>query len=303
MRSEKEMLDLITKTAEEDPRIRAAYLEGSRVNPNVPADIFQDYDVVYVVRETKSFREDASWIDRFGKRLYMQYPEDSVYFPSDAENCYGWLMQFADGNRLDLHVCTMETVRKDLELFRVLVDKDNLLPADEVRSDEIYWIQKPTPQQFHDTCNEFWLSLNNVAKGQSRDELPYLMYMNNLYNRPLLTRILEWKIGADNHFNVSVGKCAKYMKRFVSEDIYTRYLATYSAAEPEAVWDAVFVMCGLFHETAVQLSGEMDCAYDYSEAENSRAYLEHVRKLPGDAKEIYPGGEEGKGRLICQADY
>ena len=41
MRSEKEMLDLITKTAEEDPRIRAAYLEGSRVNPNVPADIFR----------------------------------------------------------------------------------------------------------------------------------------------------------------------------------------------------------------------------------------------------------------------
>ena len=50
MRSEKEMLDLITKTAEEDPRIRAAYLEGSRVNPNVPADIFQDFDVVYVVK-------------------------------------------------------------------------------------------------------------------------------------------------------------------------------------------------------------------------------------------------------------
>ena len=36
MRSEKEMLDLIIKTAEEDPRVRAAYLEGSRVNPNVP---------------------------------------------------------------------------------------------------------------------------------------------------------------------------------------------------------------------------------------------------------------------------
>ena len=129
MRSEKEMLDLIINTANEDPRIRAAYLEGSRVNPTVQADIFQDYDVVYVVEETKSFREDPSWIDRFGKRLYMQYPEDSAYFPSDVENCYGWLMQFADGNRLDLHVCTMETVKRDLELYRVVVDKDNLPPS------------------------------------------------------------------------------------------------------------------------------------------------------------------------------
>ena len=230
MRSEKEMLDLIINTANEDPRIRAAYLEGSRVNPTVQADIFQDYDVVYVVEETKSFREDSSWIDRFGKRLYMQYPEDSAYFPSDVENCYGWLMQFADGNRLDLHVCTMETVKRDLELYRVLVDKDNLLPSEPVKSEEIYWVKKPTPEQFHDTCNEFWWCLNNVAKGLWRKEIPYVMDMVNIYVRPMLTRIVEWKIGVDNHFSVSAGKCAKYMERYVSEDIYRRYLATYSSA-------------------------------------------------------------------------
>ena len=74
MRSEKEMMDLIIAVANNDVRIRAAYLEGSRANPNVPKDIFQDYDIVYVVTETRSFREDKAWIDRFGERLYMQYP-------------------------------------------------------------------------------------------------------------------------------------------------------------------------------------------------------------------------------------
>ena len=78
MRSEQEMLELITSVARSDSRIRAAYLEGSRVNPNVPKDIFQDYDVGYIVTETKSFREDKSWIDRFGTRLYMQYPEENT---------------------------------------------------------------------------------------------------------------------------------------------------------------------------------------------------------------------------------
>ena len=288
MRSEKEMLDLIINTANEDPRIRAAYLEGSRVNPTVQADIFQDYDVVYVVEETKSFREDPSWIDRFGKRLYMQYPEDSAYFPSDVENCYGWLMQFADGNRLDLHVCTMETVKRDLELYRVLVDKDNLLPSEPVKTEEIYWVKKSTPEQFHDTCNEFWWCLNNVAKGLWRKEIPYVMDMVNIYVRPMLTRIVEWKIGVDNHFSVSAGKCAKYMERYVSEDIYRRYLATYSSAETEAIWDSVLGMCDLFHEIAAELSEAMEYPYDDTEAENGRAYLEHVRRLPEDAKEIYP---------------
>lgn len=43
MRSEKEMLDLIISVANDDHRIRAAYLEGSRTNPNVPKDMFQEY--------------------------------------------------------------------------------------------------------------------------------------------------------------------------------------------------------------------------------------------------------------------
>ena len=55
MRTEKEMYDLILNIANNDERIRAVYLNGSRTNPNVPKDIFQDYDVVYVVTETKPF--------------------------------------------------------------------------------------------------------------------------------------------------------------------------------------------------------------------------------------------------------
>lgn len=53
MRSEKEMLELIINTAREDSRIHAVYMNGSRTNKNAPKDIFQDYDIVYVVEETK----------------------------------------------------------------------------------------------------------------------------------------------------------------------------------------------------------------------------------------------------------
>ena len=52
MRSEDEMMKLILQVAEDDERVRAVYLNGSRTNPNAPKDCFQDYDVVYVVTET-----------------------------------------------------------------------------------------------------------------------------------------------------------------------------------------------------------------------------------------------------------
>ena len=121
MRNEQQMLELILSTARQDERIRAVCLEGSRTNPKAPRDIFQDYDVVYVVGETASFQQDKGWIDRFGERLYMQYPEDHPVYPSDREHCYGWLIQFADGNRLDLHVSTADWVLEHDA-------KDSLLP-------------------------------------------------------------------------------------------------------------------------------------------------------------------------------
>ncbi|CAM4299364.1 hypothetical protein PAAL109150_19270 [Paenibacillus alkaliterrae] len=51
MRNEKEMMDLILNTAIADERIRAVIMNGSRTNPNVKKDCFQDYDIIYVVKD------------------------------------------------------------------------------------------------------------------------------------------------------------------------------------------------------------------------------------------------------------
>ena len=50
MRTEIEMISLIKDIAFKEENIRAAYIEGSRTNPNAPKDIFQDYDIVLLWR-------------------------------------------------------------------------------------------------------------------------------------------------------------------------------------------------------------------------------------------------------------
>lgn len=287
MRKEKEMLDLIKNIASNDVCIRAAYLEGSRSNPKIPKDIFQDYDVVYIVIDTKPFRENKDWIDQFGERLYMQYPEDNVYYPSDVENCYGWQIQFVDGNRLDLHVCTEDYALAHLELYRTLVDKDDIMPKSQETLDTRYWVKQPRNIEFQCTCHDFWWCLNNIAKGLWRDELPYVMDMIDFTVRPLLKRLLEWKIGSEHSFSVSVGKSAKYMKKYLSEKDYQQFLSTYSIAEREALWIAVFKMCDMFQKTAIEVSKKLNFDYDLEEAKNSRSFLEHIKALPADATDIY----------------
>ena len=77
MRTENEMMKLIIGVAENDERIRAVYMNGSRTNPNIKKDVFQDYDIVYVVKETLSFINDKKWTSLFGEIAIMQLPDDN----------------------------------------------------------------------------------------------------------------------------------------------------------------------------------------------------------------------------------
>ena len=74
MRTEREMTALILGVAERDSRVRAVFTNGSRANPNAPRDIFQDYDIVYVVEETASFRAQPGWVDVFGSGSSCRRP-------------------------------------------------------------------------------------------------------------------------------------------------------------------------------------------------------------------------------------
>ena len=291
MRTEKEMFDLIINTAIEDPRIRAVYMNGSRTNPNAQKDIFQDYDIVYVVNNTQPFIDDKAWIDRFGQRLYMQYPEDNVLFPdNDISRCYGWLIQFADGNRLDLHVqtvdYTLENIEKD-RLCQILLDKDGILPVMPEATDADFYVRRPEEPQFLACCNEFWWCLNNVAKGLWRKEIPYVQDMLGLCIRPELVRILSWKIGCNYDFAVSVGKSGKYMYRYLSETQWQDFLKTYADVNVENIWNSVEIMCRLFDTTARDVADALGFHYNAKEAAASWEYLHHVRTLPPDAESVF----------------
>ncbi len=290
MRIEQEMFDLILNIAKNDERIRAVFMNGSRTNPNAIKDIFCDYDIEYVVEETKSFREDKSWIDKFGERLYMQYPEGNSFFPGDVEKCYAWLIQFTDGNRLDLTVCTLTQALQDIrtdKLCKILLDKDKCLPNIPEASDEDYWVKKPTECQFMDACNEFWWCLNNVAKGLWREEVPYVMDMLNHAVRPWLILLSEWKIGFATNFSVSIGKSGKYMYRWMKKDEWNTFLKTYPAGDVKDIWEAVFTMCDLFNVIAKEVSFIMNVKYNEVEANNSLKFLKDVYVLPKDAEKIY----------------
>jgi aminoglycoside 6-adenylyltransferase len=63
VRTEIEMMELNLNTAKADERIRAVLMTGSWVNPNAKKDIFQDFDIAYIVKDIESFTSNHSWVD------------------------------------------------------------------------------------------------------------------------------------------------------------------------------------------------------------------------------------------------
>lgn len=290
MRKEKEIYELILAIAQNDKRIKAVYMNGSRTNSNAPKDIFQDYDIVYVVDETKSFIEDKKWISQFGEIMYMQYPDETPFSLSDKKNHYGWLMQFKDGNRIDLTVQTLEYAKvhiTDDKLCKILMDKENVLPVIPEASDRDYYVKKPTQEEFGACCNEFWWCTNNLAKGLWREEITYVQDMTNFVVRKQLEKVMSWKIGIATDFSVSLGKSAKYMNKWIEKESYQKFLATYFTADVDAAWKAIFIMCDLFEETAIEVADDLNYYYNKKEAEMARKYLYDVSRLPKDSDELY----------------
>ena len=275
MRTPTEITELILNIAKEDDNIRTVLMTGSRANHECPPDIFQDFDIVYFVRDVAPYWDNNAWIEaKFGKPAFMQKPESMELIPPDNDGNYAYLMMFPDGNRIDLQI-TKEAYVDDGEPAILLLDKDGTFPKISVAKD--YWyIEKPNQKFFSDCCNEFHWCLNNVAKGIAREELSYAMeQFQNV--RDMLMKMLEWYIGVNNDFAVSAGKSGKYFKKFLAEDIYLRFTKTYSDADYEHMWNAAFEMLYLFDEVTKTVAERMSFFYIEDEAAGIERYMKRVK--------------------------
>lgn len=284
MRTETEMMDLIMNKAIEDDRIRAVVMDGSRANKNAVHDKYSDFDIVYFVTDVREFTKDKSWIHYFGDILIVQYPEDWYKHPYDydSHDTFAYLIQFADGNRIDLTIVdirNIESERSNNEPRIVLLNKDNykeLIPVDDEKA---FYIKPPARMEFYNTCNEFrWLSLY-ISKGLCREEFYYAKYAYDVLIMEMFMKMLNWRIGIEHNFSVTTGRYNKYLKRFISADEMKRVQGIFPNGEYEDMWDKLFMMYDYFHELEAVVAKHFDFSSNSVETNRVRAFLKERRHL------------------------
>ncbi|MCR8644618.1 aminoglycoside 6-adenylyltransferase [Paenibacillus sp. N1-5-1-14] len=291
MRSEQEMFELILGVADRDERIRAVYMNGSRTNPNVPKDMYQDYDIVYMVTETASFIQQPEWVEVFGEQLIRQEPDlldHNRGIEMDFNRSYMCMMLFTDGNRLDLRLLSIEALLEEYKkdsLTIPLLDKDNILPQIPPSTDRDYHVKRPTEPEYVSCCNDFWWCMQNVAKGIARDELPYAKTMFDQIIRERLDEMLAWWVGGKHDYQISVGKMGKYFKNLLPAPYWDLYKQTYADADDEHTWGAVFTACELLRQVAQEVASQCHFTYVEQDDWNMMLYLNRVYDATRQVKE------------------
>lgn len=278
MRTPDVMLALILDMAKKDENVRLVGMNGSRANPAVLKDRFQDFDIVYVVRDMKPFLENREWIHALGELVILQTPEEMTLFPPSLDGWFTFLMQFTDGNRIDLMLIPLLDLEKYLRADSqtvILLDKDHVAGHIPPPSDKKYWVKIPSEQEYIDCCNEFWWLVLYVDKGIRRKELLYASahLKNGIWNE--LLRMLSWKAGIVHGFIFSPGKEYKYIKQYISSDEWNQLCLIMNTGSIELCAGALEIAIRLFSDVSKIVAEKLDFFYpDYEEK-----VLKYRRKL------------------------
>lgn len=255
--------------------IKAAILNGSRVNSNAPQDEFQDYDVSLIVQNVDVFINDLQWIDYFGEIIIKQI---NRWSNNETSGIY-FLLLFKECFRIDFsfsQISNLSSILKD-SLSVVLVDKEKIIPKLPNPNDSSYWIRRPTVDEFNFAVNEFFWCLTNVAKGLYREELTYVKMMYESVVRSVFLDMINWFIGMKYDWKVNVGKYSKWVKNYLPHDLYTLLEKSYSGYDYQEIWDSLFSSITLFRIVAKSIATNLNFEYPINDDQNVTHYLKQIR--------------------------
>jgi len=279
MRAPEEVRKLILDFAENDIRVRCVYLNGSRVDARY-CDKYSDFDIIYIVNDIGSFTKDDEWLGFFGDRLVMQKTSDESSHPYDYDGYdnYTYLMQYYDGNRIDLTLVDTRNIDYAInhtdEPRKVLLDKDgyNLL---DIAYEGFYKIEPPNQRQFNENLNEFWWMCVVCAKGLCRNEITYVKAMMEHYQYNRLWIMLRWLKGVRTDFMAEGSKYAKDIADFISNEEYEMLVLSFGNGYIDNIWESLLNRCEFF----IKISHEVAEKLDFTINENENDVINHIKRM------------------------
>ena len=289
-----ETIDRLARWAEGRENVRSLIATSTRVVPGAHVDAYSDFDVIAVVNDVRSMVGDTTWQDHFGEVLISYWDPLNLDASTGAE----WVSSvtnYSSGLKIDFNLWSAQhytdvTSGPDPYAefdagYRVLVDKDGLtsdLPAPTYTS---YIPRRPDEATYLRLITDFLIGVPYVAKGLLRDQLlptKWVLDFDMRFN--YLVPMLEWRVECDHDWSLTTGNLGKGLKAHLPADTWSGLEATFTGADPEANWKALFDMIELFGRVSHEVGDLL--GYTYPEDLIARV-TDHAHRM---REGIFAGG-------------
>ena len=272
---EKELSKLI-EFANANDNIRALVLQGSYVNDNVILDDFSDLDPLFYVRDLSAFIEHNEWKSYFGNPISFFHDE------GDLQNNLKWytrLTIYSDGFKMDFGFQHIDSAKyaNDMSLYKIVLDKDGIIPTSDVNDERKFYVKKPTEEEFLERINTFFFDTSYVIKSLIRDEMFFEKFMEIELQRKI-HKLLEWHIGTKHDFSVNTGLLGRYFKRYLTSEEWNMLLKTYSGSNKEDCIKALFSSFDLVNYLGNEIASKLGFTYPKQHENDMREYCEKYAK-------------------------
>jgi aminoglycoside 6-adenylyltransferase len=283
---EDKVIQQLVDWGEQQALVCAVILTSSRAIPHAHTDAFSDYDVILVLREIKSFYEDRSWLETFGSVLAVY--RDPLSLDRGFERA-AYVTQYESGLKIDFSLWPVELLKQIASQpalppefdagYQILLDKDNLTDGLQQPTYSSYIPKPPTDNQYRTTMEEFFLDTTYVAKFLWRDDLMAAKHiLDHSLKQEYLLRMLEWRIEIDHAWSIKTGSYGRGLKRWLPPDAWADLEATYTGADLDSNWTALFRTIDLMRRVAIEVGQHLGYSYPDNLERRVRSYLLKVRE-------------------------
>jgi len=260
-------------------------MTSTRAIPDGPVDILSDYDLILVASDIYPFFSSRDWLAAFGRVLTLY--RDPIVRNGDYVTV-GYVVQFEHDLKIDFWIWPIGLLQRiaaepqlpdELDAgYQVLVDKDSLTNGLKPPTYKAYIPVPPTETRYHEVIEVFFLDTIYVAKFLWRgDVIAAKHILDAMLKQEQLLPMLEWRAEIDHQWSVRPGPYGRRLKQWLRPDLYEELEDTYTGADVDDNWEALFKTIALMRRTASEVGEHMGYAYPYNLDQRAVAYMHRIK--------------------------
>lgn len=279
MPNDNQILQKLISFAENDPRISAMVLFGSRAREEKKADRFSDYDLIFFVSDVDSFIHSDEWLRGIAE------PRIS-FFENTAVQDYERRVFFDDALDMDFlfyNVKDVERITAD-PIIRVWYAKGHRILVDKINYSKIVEASCPAPmekkaiteQDFCNNVNNFWFHTIWATKKLCRGEVWAAKNCIDGYLKNLLREMLEYEAIARYGAGFDVWHDGRFFDEWVDPYIRSGLQDAYGKYDRESLQSALANTMDLYTTAARNTARLMNYPYPTGVEEYAHRTLQQM---------------------------